>query len=231
MSVEDHVLAFEQLVIGAHSRSLLLTDEEFATIPEQQVISKGEPNEEGKRDVNFWEPVTHNTRVTMDGDELRIFHTLRGPMLGRIKRVSPPHVVLYSPCYLDPNLTQGRIHFMPFAFAGYLFTLNAHTCFGESIPDVPVATGYVRFYELNKKGEYKLQTRGAYHHIEADVAPEAQVPSVEVYEEVKEKNQGITNTSDTREPAAIAQAKVMQQMAGAVATPPTEPPATPTEPV
>src|SRR5512136_773970 len=35
-----------------------------------------------KKQVNLWLPVHHTHKVTMDGQELRLFHTLRGPILG-----------------------------------------------------------------------------------------------------------------------------------------------------
>lgn len=213
VTFEGHEVVLSQLQRGMRSRSLPLTEEEIKLLPAQAIINLGEDVGEGRKKVNFWEPVLQNVKVVMDGNELRIFHTLRGPVMGKIQRETATDVVLYSPCYIEPNIQAGKVHFLPVAFAGFLFRLFKTHCIGESVPDTEIVQAYPRFIKLNEEGEYKLRTKGAYHHIEADIDPEARVPSIELVPNIREQHEGIMPTSDTREIAAIAQARAMKQVA------------------
>lgn len=159
--------------------------------------------------VTMWQPIYHVTQAKVDGHNLKVFHTVRGPIVGLVMGESTQTVTLYSPAYLDPNIQQGRVHFLPLAFAGYQITLHK-PCFGESVPDQPICLAYPRYVKQNQQGDYIMRGKGAYHHVEADIDQDA--PTVSVEPGVRAKLAGALPTSDGRQAKEIAQAKAMQAL-------------------
>jgi len=157
--------------------------------------------------LNVWAPVYHVNEARIDGMLLKVFHTVRGPMVGLVVGETSNDVTLYSPAYLDPNIQKQQVHFLPVAFAGYQITLHK-PCFGESNPDMPIVFGYPRFLRANQQGDYILRTKGAYHHIEADFAKYVHPVVKDVG--MRELLRGILITSDTRQPQEIARAASME---------------------
>jgi hypothetical protein len=166
--------------------------------------------EPAKKKVNLWLPVNHTHKVMMDDRELMIFHTLRGPLMGAVLWEDMYKVGLYSPCFIDPNIERGRVHYLPIAFAGYVFTLYRATCMGEAVPQEAEAYGYPMFVERNRAGDYRFVQRAAYHHIEADVPEDARLISAEVG--VREASLGLVPTSDTREGRQVEVARRVEAM-------------------
>ena len=156
-----------------------------------------------------WAPIYRIVEARVDGMLLKVFHTLRGPMLGLVVSETSSSVTLYSPAYIDPNIQKGMVHFLPVAFAGYQITLHK-PCTGESSPDQPVVLGYPKFLKANQAGDFVMRTRGAYHHIEADFAEYAHPVVKDVG--MRELLQGILVTSDTRQPQELAKAAAMNKM-------------------
>lgn len=159
--------------------------------------------------VCVWAPVYHVTEAKIDGMLLKVFHTVRGPMLGLVVSETSNQVTLYSPAYVDPNIQKDQVHFLPVAFAGYSLTLHK-PCFGESNPDMPLVFGYPKFIKANQQGDYVLRSQGAYHHIEADFAD--YVKPVVQDAGMRDLLQGILVTSDTRQPDEIAKAAAMNEL-------------------
>jgi len=159
--------------------------------------------------VCVWAPVYHVTEAKIDGMLLKVFHTVRGPMLGLVVSETSNEVTLYSPAYIDPNIQKDQVHFLPVAFAGYTITLHK-PCFGQSNPDQPLVFGYPKFIKANQQGDYILRHQGAYHHIEADFAEYVKPVVKDVG--MRELLRGILVTSDTRQPQEQAQAAAMEEM-------------------
>lgn len=160
--------------------------------------------------VTFWEPVTHTLDVKLDGRPLRIFHTLRGPIIGQVLTEDSLKVTLFSPAMIDPNIQIDRIHYLPIAFAGRIFTLYKSTSIGESVPEEAEASGYPMFIKRNADGDYKFRMRAAYHHIEGGF-PDAGVVTVGP-ETVRQTQKGLMPTSSTKEPMMIDRAKRTEEM-------------------
>lgn len=169
--------------------------------------------EPAKKRVNLWLPVNHTHKVTMDGREVRIFHTLRGPLMGVVLWEDMYKVGLYSPCFVDPNIERGRVHYLPIAFAGYHFTLYRATSMGESVPQEAEVYGYPSFVERNRAGDYRFVQRAAYHHIEADVPADAKLISAEAG--IREASLGLVPTSDTKEGKQLEVARRVEAMRAA----------------
>jgi hypothetical protein len=159
--------------------------------------------------VTAWAPVYHVTEARVDGMLLKVFHTVRGPMMGLVVSETSNEITLYSPAYVDPNIRKGQVHYLPVAFAGYSITLHK-PCFGESNPDEALVYGYPRFLKANQNGDYIMRQQGAYHHVEADFAEYVKPVVQDVG--MRELLRGILVTSDTRQPQEIAQAKAMEEM-------------------
>ena len=171
----------------------------------------------GYKRVTAWMPVTFVSEAKMDGMQLRIFHTLRGPLLAMVVHDDSMKASVYSPCFLDPNIERGRVHYMPIAFAGRYYTVYRQVCVGESIPQMAEIGGYPDFVEHNRKGEYKFRSRSAYHHIEADLPEGAPVASADLT--VREPLFGLIPTTDTREAKEVQQAR-QAKAAQEASTPP-----------
>jgi hypothetical protein len=169
------------------------------------------PHLQGHKKVNCWVAVTKVAKATMDGMELKIFHSVRGPIMGAIQGSEDLHrAFLYSPAYIDPNIERGRIHFLPIAFAGFEFTLYKDHCIGESIPQEAEILGYPPFVERNRKGDYQFRLKAAYHHIEADLPDAAKVVSADL--DVRAASEGAVVTSDTKEGKLIDKARAVKRM-------------------
>jgi hypothetical protein len=188
------------------------TDETFAT--KLKTWEEGNARWEAElaarpplKKLNVWAPVYHVIEARIDGMLLKVFHTMRGPMVGLVVSETSHDVTLYSPAYLDPNIQKQQVHFLPVAFAGYKITLHK-PCFGESSPDMPIVFGFPRFMRANQQGDYILRTKGAYHHIEADFA--SYVHPVVKDVGMRELLRGILITSDTRQPQEMAKAAAME---------------------
>lgn len=152
---------------------------------------------EGVKVVNAWVPVTKVHEVTMDGHPLKIYHTLRGPIIAAVHSEDMNRAFVFSPAMMDPNISRGRVHFLPVAFAGFKFTIYKGSCMGESIPQEAEIRGYPAFVNNNQKGDYLFRSKSAYHHIEADLPKDSMVASVEL--DVREAQEGLVPTSDTGE--------------------------------
>jgi hypothetical protein len=164
------------------------------------------------KEVNCWVPVTKAVQATMDGMELKIFHTVRGPIMGAIQGSEDMHrAFLYSPAYIDPNIERGRIHFLPVALAGFEFTMYKSNCIGESIPQEAEVLGYPSFVERNKKGDYQFRMKSAYHHIDADLPDSAKVVSADI--DVRAASEGAVVTTDTKEGKLIDKVRSAKQQA------------------
>lgn len=163
-----------------------------------------------KKKVNLWLPVNHTHKVTMDDREIKIFHTLRGPLMGTVLWEDMYKVGLYSPCFIDPNIERGRVHYLPIAFAGYHFTVYRATCMGEAVPQEAEVYGYPMFVERNRAGDYRFVQRAAYHHIEADVPGDAKLISAEAG--VREASFGLIPTSNTKEGRQVEVARRVEAM-------------------
>lgn len=182
---------------------------------------------EGIKEVKVWMPVLHVHEATLDGRKLRIFHTLRGPMIGAVDSEDMHYARLYSPALLDPNIQKGKIHFMPLAFAGLEFTVYKLSCIGISIPQLAEIRGYPHFVENNRQGDYQFRMKAAYHHVEADIPDDARVVSVEA--EVRGHQEGVVPTSDTREEQVIRKTRQMRHQQEAAEMPEEPAPEAPVE--
>lgn len=154
-------------------------------------------------------PVRINLQVLIDGREVKIFHTLRGPIMGIVKNEDLNRAYLYSPCFVDPNIERGRVHYLPIAFAGFELTLYK-TGIGESIPQEAEIEGYPHFIKRNRAGDYTFRMKAAYHHIEADLPDDAQLISADG--KPRDALLGLIATSDTREQQLVARAKQMNAL-------------------
>jgi hypothetical protein len=133
-----------------------------------------------KKKVCLWLPVRITHRVELDGQEVKIYHTLRGPVMGVVLHEDMDRAVLYSPCIVSPEVQKGRVHYLPIAFAGFEMSLSRRgACFGESVPQESEIMGYPRFIEMNRKGDYRFVMRAAYHHIDANLPEDGALVSVE----------------------------------------------------
>lgn len=160
--------------------------------------------------VSLWMPIYHVTQARIDGMPLKVFHTVRGPVVGIVVGETSNEVTLYSPAYVDPNVQSGRVHYFPIGFAGYRYTLYKAGCLGESVPDQPVCLGYPAFVKHNQQGDYVMRGKGAYHHIEADVDLEAGTVSVDAG--VRAHLEGALVTSDARQPSEISKARRLREL-------------------
>jgi hypothetical protein len=174
---------------------------------------KVHPVDENVKRVELWAPVFQLVQATMDGYPLKIFHTLRGPVLGMVTSEDTVKAFLHSPCFIDPNIERGRVHYLPLAFAGFEFILYKATSIGESVPQLAELSGYPEFVEANRRGLYQFRMRAAYHHIEADIPDDA--PVLSISRDVRHHEEGLIPTSDTREQAHIQKSRI----ANAVQTP------------
>jgi len=161
--------------------------------------------------MNVWLPVMYTHKVKMDGMELRVFHSFRGPILGALKSQDSNRAVLYSPTLLDPNIEQGRVHFLPIAFGGLDFTLYRSSCTGESAPQESVALAFADFVQANRDGNYEYRSMSAYHHIDVDYPANAEVRSVGL-ETVRLALFGLTPTLKSGEADQLQRARQLQQM-------------------
>lgn len=173
-----------------------------------------------RKKVNVWVNVLFTTKAKMDGKALKIYHTLRGPLMCQVLSEDSVKALVYSPCFLDPNIEKGRVHYLPLAFAGRYFTVYRSTCLGESVPQESEVVGYPHFVENNRKGDYKFRMRAAYHHVDADVPEGSQVVSADL--SVREPLFGLVPTSDTRERKQVARARQLKAMQEAQTAPASE---------
>jgi len=134
-----------------------------------------------QKTVCFWLPVRITHRAELDGREVKIYHTLKGPVMGVVLHEDMDRAVLYSPCLLAPDTQKGRVHYVPIAFAGFEMSLSRRgACFGESIPQEAELMGYPKFIEMNKRGDYRLVMRAAYHHINANLPEDGGLVSADL---------------------------------------------------
>ena len=160
-------------------------------------------------EVNLWVPVKVTLEARMDGQVVKIFHTLRGPVMGLVKSEDMNRAFLYSPCFIDPNIERGRIHYLPIAFAGFEFTLYKGGM-GESTPQESEIEGYPHFVSRNRAGDYTFRMKAAYHHIEADYPEDAKLISADG--EPRDALMGLITTSDTREGKLIERGRQVQAL-------------------
>lgn len=157
--------------------------------------------------VNLWVPITIVKDVKMDGHRVRIFHTPRGPIMGTVTSEDTHRVFLFSPCFLDPNIQRGRVHYLPIAFAGYELVLYK-TGIGESTPQEAEIEGYPHFVERNRAGDYTFRMKAAYHHIDADYPEDSKLISADCTP--RDALLGLLLTTDTREKQMVDQARQAQ---------------------
>jgi hypothetical protein len=210
---EEAILAWEQ----EEENAKLIAEWEAAkaAYEEEQAVKKVEFEEKTKnyKKVNAWMPVTFVADAKMDGHPLKIFHTLRGPLMAMVMHEDSVKATVFSPCFLDPNIHKGRVHYLPVAFAGRFFTVFRQTCVGESVPQTAEVSGYPDFVKLNRQGEYKFRSKSAYHHIDADLPEGAPVKSADL--NVREPLFGLIPTSDTREVREVHRMRQMKAMSEA----------------
>lgn len=156
-------------------------------------------------EVNLWVPVRVTLQVLMDGQEVKIFHTLRGPIMALVKSEDIHRAFLYSPCFIDPNIERGRVHYLPIAFAGFEYVLYKGTSIGESTPQEAEVEGYPHFVSRNRAGDYTFRMKAAYHHIDADYPEDAKLISADG--EPRDALMGLIATSDTREQKLVDRAR------------------------
>ena len=161
------------------------------------------------KQVDMWVPIYHVTSAKIDGLICRVYHTVRGPMVGLVMSEDSHRVTLYSPAFIDPNIQAGRVHFMPIAFAGYQITLHK-PCFGEGPPEQPICLGYPEFIKQNQRGDYVMRSKGAYHHIDADIDMDACTVSVDAG--VRAHIEGALVTTDTRQEKEIKQSRQLKAL-------------------
>ena len=155
-------------------------------------------------------PVHINKQVLMDGRDVKIFHTLRGPIMGIVINEDLNRAYLHSPCFIDPNIEKGRIHYLPIAFAGFEFVLCKTNMLGESIPQEAEIEGYPYFVKRNQEGDYVFRMKAAYHHIDADLPSDAQL--ISATNEPRDALMGLIATSDTQESALVKGARKVEEI-------------------
>ena len=165
------------------------------------------PVDDNLKQVAGWLGVYQIAKATLDGQEMKVFHTVRGPILGLVTSEDLHRAYLHSPCFIDPNVERGRVHYFPIAFAGFEFILYKMNCIGESVPQLSEIMGYPEFIEANRRGFYQFRMRAAYHHIEADLPDDAPVLSVSV--DVRAHLEGLVPTSDSREEQVIEKTRAI----------------------
>jgi hypothetical protein len=159
------------------------------------------PVDDNLKQVSVWMGVYQIAKAMLDGQEMKVFHTVRGPILGLVTSEDLHRAYLHSPCFIDPNIERGRVHYLPIAFAGFEFILYKMNCIGESVPQLSELMGYPAFIDANRRGFYQFRMRAAYHHIEADLPEDAPVLSVST--DVRAHQEGLVPTSDSREEQVI----------------------------
>jgi len=159
------------------------------------------PVDDNFKQVSVWMGVYQIAKAMLDGQEMKVFHTVRGPILGLVTSEDLHRAYLHSPCFIDPNIERGRVHYLPIAFAGFEFILYKMNCIGESVPQLSELMGYPAFIDANRRGFYQFRMRAAYHHIEADLPEDAPVLSVST--DVRAHQEGLVPTSDSREEQVI----------------------------
>jgi hypothetical protein len=187
---------------------------EHKTHWEQQQLQQQEAEKEKQaqlqlKRVTLNVPITRTYKVTMDGYQLMVYHTLRGPIIGKVVGEDSNRVTLFSPCFLDPNITPDKIHYIPVAFAGEFFTLYRSTCLGESVPQEAEAMGYPEFIQRNQAGHYQFRSRSAYHHVCVGTFDDVEL--VSVTQGVRTPYFGLLPTSDTDELRLIDHARRQQK--------------------
>ena len=218
---EDHILQIEPLPdikVNAYpiAAPVEATEEEFRTWQEKKVSWETtefqkrraileERARKGLKQVTLKVPIVHTVEACLNQKPLQIYHTLRGPVLGQILSEGDDHAVLYSPCFLDPNIQSGKIHYFPIAFAGHAFTVYYATCMGKSVPQEVEAMGYPHFIERNKAGDYAFHSKAAYHHIDADYDTHTNI--ISATQGVRTPYFGLIPTSDTSELRLIHHAR------------------------
>jgi hypothetical protein len=160
--------------------------------------------------VNMWMPIYHVTSAKIDGMPLKVFHTVRGPIVGLVQGETSNDVMLYSPAFIDPNVQSGRVHFFPIAFAGYQYKLYKAGCLGESDPDQPICLGYPEFIKQNQQGDYVFRSKSAYHVIDADIDVDAETVSVDAG--VRAHLEGALVTSDAKQSTEIAKTRQLREL-------------------
>lgn len=166
--------------------------------------------------ANLWVPVRITCSASLDGHALKVFHTTRGPIMGMVTGEDRERAWIHSPCWLDPNLERGRIHYFPLAFGGFEVIIYKMHAFGESVPQEAEARGYPAFVEQNKKGDYAFRMKAAYHHIDADIPEDTTLVSAQ---NPRDALEGLLVTSDMQEKQAIEkvrQAKALQAQQASV---------------
>jgi hypothetical protein len=161
--------------------------------------------------------IRQTLKATVDGAEVRIFHTVRGPMIGAIAWEDTDRAGLYSPCMLDCNIRPGSVHYIPVAFAGYMFTVYKKACIGESVPQESEIFGYPEFITQNKQGDYLFISRSALNHYDADIPASSQVVSADM--SVRDAGFGIVQSTDVRERIPIAHAQARKNTLEALQAP------------
>jgi hypothetical protein len=212
--------AFPEAPVPPEDLTASGAQEEYDTLlstweAQKEAWEEEQANKPPLKKVSLWIPVYHVVKATLDGHDLRIFHTVRGPIIGMVVHETSIEAVVYSPAYVDPNIKEGRVHFLPIAFAGYQLTIHK-PCLGESVPDYPICLGYPSYVKQNQQGDYLFRGKGAYHDVAADLDPQAS--SVSIDTGLRTHMAGALVTADTRQEKEVAQAKAMQKLAAAQET-------------
>ena len=124
--------------------------------------------------VTLRHPVFHVTKVTIDQKEVKVFHTLRGPVVGIVLAEQAGWAQLRWPAFLDSQRQEDKVLYLPVAFANYLFTVHK-PCFGESVPEALIVDGYLGFIAQLRGGDYTWRGKAALHHLDVDMLQEVGV--------------------------------------------------------
>lgn len=198
----------DDAVSQEHAAAVLAYSEAMVAYEEKKCSwEETEAQKPAQKRVNLWVPVNIVHKAKLDGQEVKIFHTLRGPVMGVVLHEDLYKAGVYSPCLIDPNVQTDKIHFFPIAFAGFNFLIYKQGM-GESIPQEAEIRGYAHFINRNRAGDYRFRMRAAYHHIDASVPEDSEVPVVP--KAVREPLFGLVPTSNTEEKRQIEKMRQRQ---------------------
>jgi hypothetical protein len=84
-----------------------------------------------------------------------IFHTITGPIIGRVGKETKLKVVVYAPARLQP-VSATKVLYHPIAFVEEHITLYHSAMLGDSPIPVVIAEGYQDYYKEFVKGSFTM---------------------------------------------------------------------------
>jgi hypothetical protein len=85
-----------------------------------------------------------------------LFHTLKGPLIGKVAKKDATRVRVFAPAMLGQPVPS-KVIFLPIAFCEEYIELFWTTMFGASPPPNIVVQGYKSFFDQFVKGAYNMQ--------------------------------------------------------------------------